>query len=373
MAWAQHTITLPKLPSTGFGVPASADKGPPPVLNDKLVRGLNACDARALTELVDLKGLETRMFPQLGSRPRASGYVDERLLGDIVRATFEAYCAGASGAHSIAKIVELHVHAGQSHIRIRLDQGALGFTYLEFIGEKVPSGGVRVIQWLELNEGRMASETLTAIVRLAVGPDSGNFAMVDKISEIEVLRAGGHYAQSLEAMGYLSQEAAESLAILKMRAEDARRINHMSEYNRALDLIDLKYGHDWTLALLLADNYIDKGELDKALRGVDALESRIGVDAGTCLMRARMFAEAQRYDESLTYARKAVDLEPDLRSAWFALAKGYVLQNDYSHAVATYQTMQTRFHTSFKRETLASDPDLAGFAQSDAVDQWLSH
>ena len=31
MAQAQHTITLPKLPSTGFGTPASADRGPPPV------------------------------------------------------------------------------------------------------------------------------------------------------------------------------------------------------------------------------------------------------------------------------------------------------------------------------------------------------
>ena len=56
------------------------------------------------------------------------------------------------------------------------------------------------------------------------------------------------------------------------------------------------------------DNYIDKGELDKALRGVDALESRVGVDAGTCLMRAHMLAEARKYDESVTYARKAVDL-----------------------------------------------------------------
>src|SRR5581483_125324 len=111
VAWAQHTITPPKLPSTGFGIPASADRGPPPVLNDKLVRGLSACDVQALTGLVDLKGLETRMFPELRSRAQASGYVDEHLLGDIVRATFEAYCAGANGTHSIAKIVEAHVHA----------------------------------------------------------------------------------------------------------------------------------------------------------------------------------------------------------------------------------------------------------------------
>jgi hypothetical protein len=128
MAQAQHTITLPKLPSTGFGTPASADRGPPPVLNDKLVRGLNACDAQALTDLVDLKDLETRIFPQFRARPQSSGYVDERLLGDIVRATFEAYCAGVNGAHGIARIVEVHLHAGQSHIRIRLDRGALGFT-----------------------------------------------------------------------------------------------------------------------------------------------------------------------------------------------------------------------------------------------------
>ena len=376
-AWAEHTRTLPGLQPGWGGTAVQAsdrvDPGTPQwILGDKLVKALNAGDVRTLTSLVNLDGLVERVFPDRRRNPQASRYVDDALLGDLVRATLASYCKGVNGTHGTAKLLEVKMHAGQPRIRVRVDQGVLGFTYLEFTGEQDPTGEFRVIQWDELNEGRLASETLIAIIRLAVGPDDNNFGMVDKIRKIEVLRGQGRYAESLQAMGYLSQEAAESLEILKMRAGDARRVNHMSEYNHALDLIDSKYGDDWTLALILADNYIDKSEIDKAVRGVDALEGRVGVDAGTCLMRAHMLAQARRYDESLAYARRAVSLEPDLDSAWYSLAKGYVRLKDYPRAVAAYTSMQARFHTNFTRETFSGDPDFSAFAQSGAFKKWLA-
>ena len=79
-----------------------------------------------------------------------------------------------------------------------------------------------------------------------------------------------------------------------------------------------------------------------------------------------------RYDESVTYARNAVDREPDLDSAWYSLGKGYVELKNYPQAVATYKTMEARFHTTFTRETFVGDPNFSAFAQSSDFKKWLS-
>jgi hypothetical protein len=78
-AHAAHTITPPGLPR-GFGDTASdtVDPGTPQwSLGDKLVKAFNAGDVGALTNLVNLKGLATRVFPELRRNPRASRYVDD--------------------------------------------------------------------------------------------------------------------------------------------------------------------------------------------------------------------------------------------------------------------------------------------------------
>jgi tetratricopeptide (TPR) repeat protein len=387
-AWAAHTITPPGL-QPGFGGTVqssdSVDPGTPQwVLGDKLVKALNAGDLQALTNLIDIQGLEKRFSPGLQRHPRASSYIDDRFFADMVRATLESYCKAMNGAHGTAKLLQIKMHAGQPRIRIRLDQGALGFTYLDFVGDQERSGEFRVIQWYELNDGVLVTETLADIARLGAGPDDTTLGSifstspfdpdrVDQIRQIEVLRGRGQYAESLEAFSQLPSDVTEKLVALKMRAQDARRVNNMSAYNRALDLIDLHYGRgNPALALTLIDYYIDKGDIDKALEAVDAFESRIGVDAGTCLMRARILFRAGEYGESVTYARKAVEREPDLDSAWYSLGKGYVGLKNYPQAVATYKTMQTRFHTTFTREAFVRDPNFSAFAQSRDFEKWLS-
>ena len=45
---------------------------------------------------------------------------------------------------------------------------------------------------------------------------------------------------------------------------------------------------------------------------------------------------------------------------------------NYPQAVATYKTMEARFHTTFTRETFVGDPNFSAFAQSSDFKKWLS-
>jgi hypothetical protein len=89
-AWAAHTITPPGLPP-GFGGTKQASDAVEPgtpqwILGVKLAKALNAGDLQALTNLIDMKGLEKRFSPALQRHPQASKYIDDRFFGDTVRA-----------------------------------------------------------------------------------------------------------------------------------------------------------------------------------------------------------------------------------------------------------------------------------------------
>jgi len=387
-AWSAHTSTPPGLP---FGwndaVTSSNDKVEPGTpqwtVGAGLVNGLNQGDLNALAKLVDVHALAARLVPGLRKDPQLEHYIEAGFLSDTLRGILESYCRGVQGARGTAKLLQIKMHAGQAHVRIRLDQGNLGLTYLEFVAEQQPQGDFRVVNWFELNDNRLLDEKLGPVARLAADLDeqisqqklfsTARFgsAVADRIKRIGLLRSQGAYSKALEAMNELPPMLAETLEMLQMRAKDARRANDLKEFYRALDEIDLEYGSDPSLGLALADYYIQNSQLSKAIAGVASLESRIGVDGGTHLMRAHLLLEAKRYSEAVSYARKAVDLESGLEGAWYCLAKGYVQLKSYPQAVATYRSVQARFHQAFTRQAFVSDPEFSAFVQSADFNNWL--
>ncbi len=383
-----HTTTRPGLPfGWGNAVTSSNDNVEPGTpqwtVGAGLVDALNKGDTKALESLVDVHAFVGRLVPGLRKDPEVELYLESGFLGDTLRGILESYCKGMNGAHGSAKLLQIKMHAGQAHVRIRLDQGTLGLTYLEFVAEQRPEGEFRVVNWLELDENRALDEKLGPVARLAADLDDQasqhklfstkrfGSGVADRIKQVGVMRSQGAYSQSLEAMNQLPPMLADTLAMLEMRAKDARRANDMNEYYSALSAIALKYGSDPSLGLTLADYYVRNNEVRKAIAGVSSLEDRIGVDGGIYLMRAHILLEGKDYGESVTNARKAIDLEPGLQGAWYCLAKSYVQLKSYSQAVATYQSMQARFHTSFTRNSFIGDPAFSGFGQSAAFEKWL--
>ena len=387
-AWSAHTSTPPGLP---FGwsnaVTSSNDKVEPGTpqwtVGAGLVDGLNKGDLKALTNLVDMHAMAERLVPGFRGDPEVERYVEDGFLQDTLRGIVESYCRGVKGAHGTAKLLEIKMHAGQAHVRIRLDQGSLGFTYLEFVAEQRPEGDFRVVNWFELNDNRLMDEQLGPVARLAADLDDQtsqhklfssmrfSSSVANRLAQVGVLRSQGAYAKSLEAMNELPPMLAETLVMLEMRAKDARRANDMKEYYRVLGQINLKYGSDPSLGITLSDYYLQNNQLVKAIAGISSLENRIGVDGGTHIMRAHLLLEAKDYDGAVRSARKAVDLEPGLEGAWYCLAKSYVQSKNYPQAVVTYRSMQARFHQAFARQTFVSDPEFSAFVQSADFGKWL--
>jgi tetratricopeptide (TPR) repeat protein len=89
------------------------------------------------------------------------------------------------------------------------------------------------------------------------------------------------------------------------------------------------------------------------------------------MWRANVCLRKGSYDQAVAYARKAIDLEPDMPAPWYSLTSAYVELKQYPQAVEALQTLQSRFGVKLSRERMVSNPKFAGFVQSDAFLKWM--
>jgi len=386
-AWAGHTVTPPGLPP-GWGASSSKSDiendtaSPVYKLGVGMANALNKGDAQAAAHFVNARALAKRVAEESmytgaeQQRALVNGY-DSRFVQQI----FESYCATLQRSHGSAKFMRVVMHAGQPRVLVRLDGGSEGLDYLEFLVDQDDSGEYRAIDWYQLTRGRLASQSLGAMVRLTNDPDqsllhrlfamSFNAETVEKLRQVGALEGQGKYAESVALMNQLPPELADSLEVLRLRVADASHAKDDAEYYRALGILARKYGDDPSVAVLLMDYYVKEKQVDKVQTGLTIIENRVGSDGLTNTLRSNFCQQTGAYDQGVAYARKAVELEPDLRRAWVALASGYLLQKNYPQVVATYRTLQTRFGLIFTRKQFESNPRFGPLVQSDAFKKWL--
>lgn len=101
------------------------------------------------------------------------------------------------------------------------------------------------------------------------------------------------------------------------------------------------------------------------MRALAVLDRRVGPDAGLYLIRADVLWHSGAPDEAMRFAQEAVRVEPDAEYAWNMLAVRYVMLKDYSRAIWVYRSIQTRFGRKFDRGSFESNSQMADFVQSE--------
>ena len=386
-AWAGHTVTPPGLPSGWADSSARSDtendpSSPVYKLGVGMANALNKGDAQAAANFVNTRALGKRVARSMYTDAEQQRAIENGYNNRSMQQVFEGYCTTLRRNQGSAKFMRVVMHAGEPRALVRLDAGSEGLEYLEFLVDRDDSGEYRVIDWYQLTRGRLASDSLGAMVRLMSDPDqsllhrlfattSFSADTVEKLRQVGALEHQGKYAESLALMNQLPPELADSVEVLRLRVADASRSKNDAEYYRTLGILARKYGDDLSVAMLLVDYYLKEKRFDKVQVGLTMIENRVGSDGLTNTLRSNFYQQTGEYDQAVAYARKAVQLEPDLRRAWVALASGYVLQKNYPQAVATYRTLQTRFGLNLTRKQFEGNPAFGPFLQSEAFKKWL--
>ena len=385
LARAEHTVTPPGLSPTPSKVDPDSDAAKAArSLGVTFVDAINKGDAQAAANVVNTRAFAQRVAASMYTGvSQQGGFVDGFIAsGQPIRRVFETYTLTLQRTHGSAKLLRIIMHAGQPRALVRVDEGSEGIEYLELEVSQDDSGAYRVIDWYQLTRGRMASDSLGALARLMTDPDQSFlhrlFAttpfspdLAEKFKQISVLDHQGKFAEALTALSQLPPEIADSLDLLRMRSAEAARLNNNQEYYHILDIMAAKYSNEPSAAMALIDYYLKNRRFDEAQMGITIIENRVGSDGMTNMMHSNIAQQAGNYSAAAAYGRKSVELEPDFRRGWFALATSYVLLKDYPGAVSAFSEMQTRFGAKFSRQVFVGKPVWGGFAESDAFKKWL--
>src|SRR5581483_11395325 len=357
---AQAATTTPP-PGAARSTAAAVDTSLAAAVGKELVRSINECDAQATTDLIDTHAFGLRIAQSMYADTDQQNRIADEVGRGAVRGMANSYCQVLRNSHGTAKLMRTTDRAGQSLVLVRFNQGSQGFDYLEFTLMPNSAGQYRVVDWYQLSSGKMVSVSVGALTKLMTDPDPDflhrffglaqfNDDLLETIQHIGELQNQGKFVDALNALNQLPPELAENRDILQVRAADAMRSSNLTEYHRILGLLARKYGNDPGVAFILIDYYFQNKQMDKLEESISLIERRVGSDGMTNLLRANIYLQNGSYDQTVTYDRKAIELEPDLQSAWFSLASAYVELKKYPEAVTTYQGLQSRFGAKLDRQ-----------------------
>jgi tetratricopeptide (TPR) repeat protein len=124
---------------------------------------------------------------------------------------------------------------------------------------------------------------------------------------------------------------------------------------------------------MLLDHYFYAKDLRKCLEAINAIESRVGSDGMTQLLRASIHSVMGMPKEAITHASEAIRLEPDFTSAYFSLAQSHVLVGQFGEAIDVYKRLETDFGYEFSKEGFAGDENFKKFIASSQFKKWLEN
>jgi hypothetical protein len=261
-----------------------------------------------------------------------------------------------------------------------IEQG--GFAYFEFVPDRSADGKVRASDIYLYSSGEFISESLRRAMLPLITEQSRSFLdklltgekayMKDspRLGEAARLSKAGKPAEALAILKGLSPETQKLKMVLLLRLQAAQGTNE-TDYLAAVEDFRKNYPNDAGLDLFSIDFYIMKKDFTAALKAIDRLDKSLGGDPYLNVTRAGISDVYGNLEGAKRFARKAIDQEPTLSSAYFTLVGLSLKEEKYNDTLSLLKEMDQKLH--FKFNDLSGLPPYAGFVKSPQYPQWLAY
>jgi hypothetical protein len=345
---------------------------------------INERQADALASMLDMNELGARVAGNVfenegGRREFARGFTRTAQATTLVRDFFGEMDRSAG---SIAKFMRVVTRGSETRPLVRFDYGGDGFEYIEFVVRSDGKGRVKIIDWAPLSGGDLYSQIIGRMARILTEPAPGliqsllgmehiDQKTIESMKAIGEMRRKGDLRGAYLGMEKLPPEIADSRFILVQRASLANESRDDEAYRRTLARLEQLHGKDPAAAFVLLDHYFMSKDLEKCLQAISAIETRVGVDGMTQMVRANIYMTVGKHQEALTYARQAIEVEPDMSTPYFTLAQAHVALGQFAEAVKVYTTLQENFGYEFTKDNFGKNDMFTKFVDSAQFKQWL--
>lgn len=232
----------------------------------------------------------------------------------------------------------------------------IGYSFTEYVGTRLVQG----------------QPTNNAVRKLIDFPNVREFQV---FQIIEVLKAARDrdFGRFFDIYDNLDEDLKRQRVVLVAGLEATRNARKRRSQRTVLVAIAKYYPKDPLLALSLLDYYFPAKQYDKARDALLLVKNTLRIDEA--IMSSRLSSTQLvmgKHDDALALAEKAVEQEPELELAWWALLRAQVAASDYDAAISSLQQLQTQFGHDLNPEALSKDPSLLRFARSAEYRNWFA-
>jgi tetratricopeptide (TPR) repeat protein len=264
---------------------------------------------------------------------------------------------------------------------VRFDLPDFQFNYHEYELSLDEKNRVVVDDWLDYLQGERFTDGIgMMLVRAAPGQpavrkliDFQNVRDSDLFQFTELLKAARDRRADryVEIINGLDERLRGQRVVVLTSVQLAKQIRNRRMLRTALVEMARYFPDEPLYSLLLLDYYFPARMYEEALRALQRLDDRLGVDDAA--MQARLSAATLvmgRAEDANGHADAAVELEPGLELAWWSALRARAAVSDFARAVAALQRLENEFGHQLDRAALERDPGLAGLLDSDEYARW---
>lgn len=371
--------------TTSTALPADSKAPDMAAVGAQLTTIFNDRKGDTLTAMLDIGALGARVAENVfesdkGRSEFVRGFTKSAQSGALVKDFFAQL---DRSPESTAKFMRVVTRGAETRPLLRFDYGDSGFEYIEFVVKPDGKGGIRIVDWAPLSGGELYSQVIGRMARILSDPAPGliktllGMPQVDqeslnRMKSIAESRRKGDLRGAYLEMEKLPAAISDSRVMLVQRASLASEAGDDAGYRKMLARLEQLHGNDPAAAFMLLDHYFFAKDLDKCLRAITTIESRVGVDGMTQMLRSNIYMTMGKHQEAITYASKAIEAEPDMTDPYFTLAQSHVSLGQFDQAIEVYSTLRDDFGFQFTQENFAKDATFTKFIASSQFKKWMT-
>lgn len=371
--------------TTSTALPADSKAPDMAAVGTQLTTIFNDRKGDTLAAMLDISALGARVAENVfeshkGRSEFVRGFAKSAQSGALVKDFFAQL---DRSPESTAKFMRVVTRGAETRPLLRFDYGDSGFEYIEFVVKPDGKGGIRIVDWAPLSGGELYSQVIGRMARILSDPAPGliktllgmpqmDQESLKRMKSIAELRRKGDLRGAYLQMEKLPAAISDSRVMLVQRASLASEAGDDAGYRKMLARLEQLHGSDPAAAFMLLDHYFFAKDLDKCLRAITTIESRVGADGMTQMLRSNIYMTMGKHQQAITYASKAIEVEPDMTDPYFTLAQSHVSLGQFDQAIEVYSTLRDDFGFQFTRENFAKDATFTKFIASPQFKKWMT-
>lgn len=350
---------------------------------EAIVADLNRQSFDSFVLAIDVDDMVERIFGlRLINQRIQRDFREEMQDFDNFRAFVESTHQAEAERGIKARLLLVESRGDRGRAVIRFEMSHFRINYMEYDLRLDENGRLVINDWTDYLWGHTFSERMGLSMVQAHPNDNAVRKLIDiqarsqdVFQVTEILKAARDY--NFDRFFQIYENMDERLRrqrVVILIGLDTARVARRRRYQRTMLEAMAEYFPDEPLySLSLLDYYFPTEQYQLAYDALIRLRDKLRIDDGVTEARLSSATLVMgQLEEADAHAERALELEPDLEVAWWALLRSRVALENYAGAADVLDTLKSDYGHTLDPDTLNRDPLFRSFVRSTEYQAWAA-